>query len=149
MTAIDSLLQNAKQDDLSLVTSRESMREIERTPVEATKRDLESTYATFEVVEDDHVVLGSSLYTDKWTSISMPFVSDVVDKAVFEKIGKIGITGSDQRHLMYAIHNKCDVFLTSDRKDFIKGTRRRDIEDTFPQIKVRTPVELLTEIAHE
>ena len=79
----------------------------------------------------------------------MPLVSDVTDPDVFATLGEIGLTGSDPKHLMYAIHNKCDVFLTFDRRDFIERGRRAQIEASFPSIKVSTPEELLNEIHNQ
>ena len=142
MTALDWILENAQQHNLTLVTSRESIREIERTSDEQTRETLKSVYSRVKVVEDDHIVLGSSTYADQWTCITTPLVSDVVAKDVFDKLGTIRLKGSDQKHLMYAIHNKCDVFLTFDRNDFINRDRRAQIESSYTSIKVRTPKEL-------
>jgi predicted nucleic acid-binding protein len=149
MTALDSLLLSAERGTLALVTSRESIREIERTPVETTKMALKTIYARVEELKDDHVLLGISNYADRWTSFSAPLISDVTDPVVFAKLGKIGLTGSDQKHLMYAIHNKCDVFLTFDRRDFIERGRRPQIEASFLSIKVNTPEELRIEIINQ
>jgi predicted nucleic acid-binding protein len=149
MTALDSLLQLAKQGTLTLVTSRESVREIERTPHEATRAALKTSYARIEELKDDHVLLGISNYSDRWTSMSWPLISDITDPAVFAALGEIGLVGSDQKHLIYAIHNKCDVFLTFDRSDFIEGGRRAKIEASYPSIKIRTPEELRSDIDNQ
>jgi predicted nucleic acid-binding protein len=149
MTALYSLVQLAKEGTLTLVTSRESIREIGRTPIATTKAALMKHYVAIEELKDDHVLLSIGNYSDRWTSISWPIISDIVDQAVFAKLGEIELTGSDQKHLMYAIHNKCDVFLTFDRYDFIKGGRRAEIEASFPSIKIRTPGELRSDIDNQ
>lgn len=146
MRALDWLLLNAQQHGLVLITSRESIREIERTPDEKMREALKTVYAKVEVVQDDYVILGYSTYSDQWTCIAMPLVSDVVDQTVFDNLGHIGLRGSDQKHLMYTIHNKCDVFLACDRDDFIRRGRRAQIEAAYPSIKVRTPKALRSEI---
>lgn len=140
--ALDWLFDKAEQHNLQFTTSRESAREIGRT-LDAEQLDaLKVVYLKIKELKDDHVVLSVGGHGDRWTRVWMPFVSDVVDQSVFDKLGQIGLKGSDQKHLMYAIHNKCDVFLTLDRRDFIERSRRTKIEAAYPSIKVRTPAEL-------
>ena len=69
LAVLDSLVQLAEQGTFVLVTSRESIREIERTQVETIKTALKTIYARVEILKDDHVVLGFTNYSDRWTSI--------------------------------------------------------------------------------
>src|SRR5439155_14653236 len=46
-----------------------------------------------------------------------PMVTEIIDERLFSDLKKAGISDSDARHLMYAIHNKCDRFVTLDTRD--------------------------------
>ena len=42
-------------------------------------------------------------------------LTEYVDADLYEKFKKAGLEEADARHLMYAVHNKCDRFVTTDR----------------------------------
>ena len=57
-------------------------------------------------------------YGDQRTWISYPMVTEYVDSELFENLKKAGLKEADARHLMYAVHNKCDYFVTTDPRFF-------------------------------
>src|SRR6516162_2627363 len=51
-------------------------------------------------------------------------VTEVVDERLFSDLNKAGLLDGDARHLMYAIHNKCDRFVTLDTDDLLPKRSR-------------------------
>ena len=78
------------------------------------------------------------------------FVSDVVDQQVFERLISAGLKikptkrrqrESDALHLMYAVHQRSDWFVTLD-PDFLD--KRSVLEPLCRGVRIVTPVELET-----
>jgi predicted nucleic acid-binding protein len=73
-----------------------------------------------------------------------PMVSDIVDEALFADLKAMGLPNdSDARHLMYAVENKCDRFVTLD-PDFLD--RRDALHVRCPTIRIVRPSELAAEL---
>ncbi len=63
----------------------------------------------------DEKLLGMYTLTDQLGGFSTnPMVTEYVDAELFETLKKAGLNPADARHLMYAAHNKCDRFVTTD-----------------------------------
>jgi hypothetical protein len=75
--------------------------------------------------------------------VAYPFVSDIVDEALFSDLKKIGLRDADARHLMYASVNACVRFVTLD-PDFL--SRRAALEARCSNIKIVKPSELSAEL---
>jgi len=97
------------------------------------------------VVASDHKLLGfSHLYGPRGTMAVSPMVSDIVDEALFADLKAMGLRDdSDARHLMYAVENKCDRFVTLD-PDFLD--RRDALHVRCPTIRIVRPSELAAEL---
>jgi hypothetical protein len=126
------------------VTSRESWREQDRTRDSAKRAKLEEARCEVSVVATDHVVLGFSHHQDQYGGfIANPLVTDVVDEPLFADLKSIGLQDADARHLMYAVTNDCQRFLTLD-PDFID--RRSALRARCPSIQIVTLLELAEEL---
>jgi predicted nucleic acid-binding protein len=98
------------------VTSRESWREQSRTRDHGQREALRDGQDLVSVVQADHRVVGFSQLEDQYGGFfASPLVSDVVDQALYDALTAAGLASADARHLMYAVHNGCDVFLTTDK----------------------------------
>ncbi len=129
---------------LEVVTSRQSWREQDRTRSVRTREQLRSSREKTAVVSRDHMVLGSnSIDLGYWGFISSPLVTDIVDDAMFARLQSEGLKDGDARHLMYALCNGCDRFVTTD-PDFLD--RCSELEATYPGIRIVRPSELLKEM---
>ena len=62
---------------------------------------------------------------------------------LFENLKKAGLKEADARHLMYAVHNKCDRFVTTDR-DFLR--RRSQLTSLCGNTRIVRPSELAAEL---
>lgn len=145
MHSLDELTSGKYASKCDCVTSRWSLREIERTQDVTTKDRLKNAFHTHTILEYDNEVLGFHNQPDQYGGfISSPLVSDVIDEAVFSELRALGLTKGDPYHLMVAFANGCDRFLTTD-PDFIN--RRVDIELRLRSIKIVTPSELLAELS--
>jgi hypothetical protein len=104
---------------LKMVTSRESWREQERTKDPVKRATLEAARGKVSAVATDHVLLGFNHLTGPYGTIAVtPIITDIVDEALFADLKGIGLRDSDAKHLMYAVTNACDRFVTLDR-DFL------------------------------
>jgi len=129
---------------LKMVTSRESWREQERTKDPVKRATLEAARGEVLAVTTDHVLLGfSHLYGPYGTTAVSPMITDIVDEALFADLRSIGLCDSDARHLMYAVANTCDRFVTLD-PDFLD--RRTSLEARCRSLRIVTPSELAAEL---
>ncbi len=70
------------------------------------------------VVPNDHRLLGfQSLDQGRYGFISSPMISDIVDEDLFAKLIAAGLKDADAKHVMYAVANDCQVFVTLDGRD--------------------------------
>jgi hypothetical protein len=144
MAAVRQLDQQAANGKLEVLTARESWREQERTKDPAVRNALGQSRGDVPVVQDDHRVLGFSTLTAQYGGfIANPLVSDIVDETLFTELKKSGLKDADARHLMYAVCNQCDRFVTLD-PDFID--RRDDLETLSRGLRIVKPSELVTEL---
>jgi len=129
---------------LKMVTSRESWREQERTKDLAKRARLEAARGEVSAVSTDHVLLGFSHLTGPHgTTAVTPIITDIVDEALFADLKGIGLLDSDAKHLMYAVTNACDRFVTLD-PDFLD--RRAALGARCQSLRIVTPSELAAEL---
>jgi predicted nucleic acid-binding protein len=143
--ALDQLLRWNAAGQIILATSRQSPREMEQAPIQyqsALKKGLHA----LEIAKDDHIVLGSSTITDPYGGfITNPIVTDIVDQRLYDLLLATGLGADDAKHLMYAVHNGYERFLTWNRKDFLN--RKAKLEGLCPSIKIQKPSELVAELS--
>jgi hypothetical protein len=141
--ALDQLVEWAQKGRVTLGTSRQSLREMERAP--ARYRDnLKRGLANMPLAQDDHRVLGSFTVVDQYGGcIANPLVTDVVDEPLYSELLVAGLKPDDAKHFMYAAHNRFAWFLTCDAG--ILG-RSRNLEKLCPSIHVGRPSELVAEL---
>lgn len=145
MQALDELTSGKYADTCEWVTSRWSLREIERTSDKTLRERLKKAFHTYSVIEDDHKVLGFHNQSDQYGGfINSPLVTDIVDEKVFSELRALGLNKADPYHLMVALANGCDRFLTTD-PDFLNI--RSQIELSFQSIKIVVPSALLAELS--
>jgi predicted nucleic acid-binding protein len=129
---------------LKMVTSRESWREQGRTKDPAKRARLEAARAEVSVVATDHLLLGFNHLTGPLgTTANSPILTEIVDEALFADLKRIGLSDSDARHLMYAVTNNCDRFVTLDH-DFLD--RRGALEARCQSLRIVRPSELASEL---
>jgi hypothetical protein len=155
MGAVWCLRREEDKGMLALVTSRQSWREQARTRDAAVRKALEDSRGDVKVVHDDHCVLGFSNQADQYGGfIANPLVSDAVDETLFADLKKVIFPGlkvlkerdrSDVLHLVNAVCNHCDFFVTHDIKHFID--RRKDLESMCRGLRIVKPSELWAELS--
>jgi hypothetical protein len=139
--ALGLIQQHPKMIKLEIVTSRESWREQDRTRDTETREELRASRAQTPVVTQDHRVLGfNTIDLGDRGLIASPLVTDVLDEAMFRQLKGHGLKDADARHLMYALCNGCDRFITTD-PDF--PDRRSALEAIHYRIRIVTPSEML------
>jgi predicted nucleic acid-binding protein len=72
-------------------------------------------------------------------------LTEIVDERLLSDLKKAGISVGDARHLMYAIHNNCDRFVTLDTSDLLP--KRLDVVPLCRGTKIVTPSELARELS--
>jgi hypothetical protein len=98
------------------------------------------------MVTEDYKVLGMHNQMDRLGTVSVtPFVTEYVDVELFKSFMNAGLKDADARHLMYAVHNRCAWFVTTD-PHFTDIGRRAELEPLCRGLKIATPVELATEL---
>lgn len=127
---------------LELVTSKIIGTEIERYRGEG-RRNIEVVYRLLKKVPfvDDHKVLG--VYS-QWDWLGGGSTGALVeDHPTSSKLRQLGLDKTDAHHLMLAVSEGCDVFLTCDQRTILKW--RVEVEAQFP-IRLMRPSELVAEI---
>ena len=77
------------------------------------------------VVPNDHRLLGfQSQDQGRQGFISSPMISDIVDEDLFAKLIAAGLKDADAKHVMYAVANDCQVFVTLDGRDSCHDVQR-------------------------
>jgi predicted nucleic acid-binding protein len=144
MEALRDIERAASAGLLKMVTSRESWREQERTKDPVKRARLEAARSEVSAVATDHVVLGFSELSGPYGTIATnPIATDIVDEALFADLKSSGLDDSDARHLMYAVANACDRFVTLD-PDFLD--RRIALEARCQSLRILRPSELVAEL---
>ena len=139
MDAIDQLLEANRSDKLALGTSRQSPREIERAPSQHQAK-LKTGLSELDLAKDDHKVLGFHTQADQYGGcICTPLVTDIVDDPLYSDLLAAGLATDDAKHLMYAIHNGYQRFLTCDNGIL---SRRVGLEKRCPSIRIQMPSDL-------
>jgi hypothetical protein len=142
--ALDQLLHWHGAGQIILGTSRQSPREMERAPTQyqaGLKKGLEG----LDLAKNDHTVLGAFAIIDPYGGfISNPLVTDIVDKRLYSLLLATGLEAEDAKHLMDAVHNGYERFLTWNRKHFLN--RKAKLEGLCPSIKIQKPSELVAEL---
>jgi hypothetical protein len=127
---------------LRLVTSRESWREQDRATNPTVRTILEQARPEFPLVEDEKL-LGFNIQDDPLTFIASPMVTEYVNADLYANLKAAGLDDADARHLMYAVHNRCDRFVTTD-PHFL--SRRAGLAALCESTKIVTPSELAVEL---
>ena len=76
--------------------------------------------------------------------ISSPIISDIVDEDLFAKLIAAGLQDADAKHVMHAVANNCQVFVTLDTCDLLP--RRSAIEAVCPHLRIVKPTEFVAEL---
>jgi predicted nucleic acid-binding protein len=147
MSAVRALEKADRKGTIEIVTSRETHREQERTNDPMLRAQLVQSHGNTPVVPKDHTLLGIHNQMDRFGTVSTtPIITEIVDDAVFKNLTAAGLKNADARHLMYAAHNECDRFVTTD-PGFTD--RRPQLEKLCPGLKIVTPSELAAEVSIE
>ena len=142
--AVTELRRREIAGDISILTSRESVREQERTKDPDTRRKLIEGTAGYPKVPRDHEIMGAQLCPDRNGSfISNRAFTDIVDPVLFAAFTGLGLKPADARHLMYAEANKCERFVTTDPNFLLV---RDKLESHCSHARIRTPSDLVLEL---
>lgn len=135
-TAIIRIRSMAARAELMLVASEVHRREIDKVPGRH-RAPYQSALAAVPRVEfvEDHTLLGFNTVGDyRGGFITHPLIED---DPIARALWDLGVKRPDAHHLMIAIRNRCDVFLTCDGGIL---ARRDTIQPKFP-IRIAKPSE--------
>jgi hypothetical protein len=147
MAAVRQIELAAKSGKLTVVTSREAWREQVRTQDSPLRSSFEQSRPNVAVVRDDHRMLGSTPKYDNhgnWYGNS-PLLTEIVDESLFSGLKAAGLKEADARHYMYAVHNGCNRFLTTDCH-FLD--RQSQLLSLGRGIRVQPPSDLVLELGN-
>jgi hypothetical protein len=97
------------------------------------------------VVQADHRLLGfNNVDLGRYGFISSPIISDIVNEDLFAKLRAAGLEDADAKHVMYAVANRCQVFVTLDTRDILP--RRSAVEAVSLPMRILRPTELMAEL---
>jgi hypothetical protein len=146
MVVIPMLKAAVENGRLRLVTSRESHREQDRATDPNVRALLVRARPKVPLVAENEKLLGFNIQDEPFTFIASPMVTEYVDADMYEKLKKEGLTDGDARHLMYAVYNKCDRFVTTD-SGFL--SRRSGLAAFCRGTKIVRPSELAAELDNQ
>jgi hypothetical protein len=143
MAALRSLEKPIDDGRLEIVTSHESWREQERTKEPTIRALLKKARPDVPLVKENDKDLGMLRYDDGLGGYSSYGIrTEYVDAGLYETFKKAGLKDADARHLMYAVHNKCDRFVTTDPHFF---DRLPQLSPLCRNTKIVRPSELAAE----
>ena len=147
MTAVEHLYALHDAGTIKRVTSKMSGIEQARTTDLDKRAALAAKADLVSVVQNDHRLLGfGSLDYGSRGFIAYPLMDDIVDPPWFERLTKgAGLKDADAKHVMYAVANECQYFVTFDTRDLLP--KRSVIESICSQLKVMTPTEAVAALA--
>lgn len=138
--ALDSLMELADSDALCLQTSRLSLDEMETCSKPEKLKTARRFYRALEKGKfiEDHTLLGFHNQWDRTGGTSCPLIED---DPYSTELRRIGLDRTDAHHVMLAIRNGCDYFVTCDARSILKY--RAAVEAKYPTIKLVRPSELV------
>jgi predicted nucleic acid-binding protein len=145
MIALQKIDRSRTNGQVEIVTSRESWREQDRAKDKNLRSEFERDRPNVPIVADDHRLLGirAQYDGDGWFA-NCPILTEVVDDTLLADFKAAGLKDdADARHLMYAVHNGCDRFVTTD-PDFLD--RRPALEKSGRGLRIVKPSELAREL---
>ena len=147
MQAVERLYALHDASVIKRVTSKMSGIEQARTTDLQKRAALAANAHLVSVVQNDHRLLGfANLDYGARGFISYPLIDDIVDTALYEQLTKsAGLKAADAKHVMYAVANDCDYFVTLDTRDLLP--RRSAIELLCPKLKIMTPTEAVVTLS--
>jgi len=145
MAAVDRLEQLHAEERIKIVTSKWSRVEQERTKNPERRAAFAARANEVSMVQSDHKLLGfNSIDYGRRGFISYPLISDVVNDDLLARLKAASVEHDDAMHVMYAVENNCQVFVTLDDKDLLP--RRAAIEGFCSGIRILRPTELVEEL---
>ena len=98
----------------------------------------------FPVVPSDTKLLGINTIYYEGGFMSAPRLTGIVDEALHKTFRAAGLKERDAQHLMYAVHDGCERFVTTD-PHFLKS-RRPTLEASCKGLLIGQPSELVSEL---
>ena len=108
------------------------------------KSKLLAARGRFPVVPNDTKLLGSNRVDFGGVIMSTPGLTGIMDEALHKTFCGTGLEERDAQHLMYAVLDGCDRFVTADHH-FLKR-RRPILEASCRGLLIRQPSELVSEL---
>jgi len=146
MDAVRQIEAADQRGESGIVTSSETRREQDRTRDLTVRAQFEQDREKVPLVPLDHVLLITRAVYDNqgnWCG-NAPMLTEVVDKELFDALKSAGLEDADARHLMFAVHNGCDRFVTLD-PHFLD--RRVPLQALGRGILIQRPSELVAELS--
>jgi hypothetical protein len=143
MAAVERLLAAFADGKIDVETSRLTWDEQDGAKG-TIKSKLLATRDRFPVVSNDTKLSGSNRVDFGGVIMSTPGLSGIMDEALHKTFLAAGLKDRDAQHLMYAVLDGCDRFITADN-DFLKKPRRPTLEASCRGLLIRRPTELVSE----
>jgi predicted nucleic acid-binding protein len=144
MAASRELVERADRGELELVTSRLTWREQDRAKLVDVRDALKQARGDVAVVPEDSRILGFNYQDEPYTFIASPMLTNIVDEALFAALRGATLAEADAEHVMLAVHNGCDRFVTTDDKDLLP---KRDAAHPYCRgLLIVWPTELIAEL---
>jgi hypothetical protein len=142
--ALKKLLEMRAAGHLVLLRSEVNRVEISNTKNKEQRDKLEAAYMALDPVHKEENVSNFSLIPGPTGSFILNPASDL-DPAAYQDCRARGLSDRDTLHILRAVENACDVFLTRDVKTIIRP-HRDWLQQRFSGLKIRLPSELVAEL---
>jgi hypothetical protein len=144
--ALSALLQMQANDHLVLLRSQVQRAEVANTENKEQRDKLEADYMALAPVAKEENVSGFNYVPGPTGSFTSNPTSDL-DSLAYRDCKRHGIDDRDTLHILRAVENSCDVFLTLDKRTIMP--HRDWLEHRFPGLKIRFPSELAAELLRD
>ena len=143
MAAVEKLVAAFAEGKIDVETSRLAWDEQDGAKG-TVKSKLLAARGRFPVVPNDTKLLGSNRVYFGGVIMSTPGLTGIMDEALHKTFCFAGLEERDAQHLMYAVLDGCDRFVTADHH-FLKR-RRPILEASSRGLLIRRPSELVSEL---
>jgi hypothetical protein len=143
MAAIEKLVAAFADGKIDIETSRLAWDEQDGAK-ETIKSKLFAARGRLPVVPNDTKLLGVNTIYYEGVFRSASLMTGIMDEALHKTFRAVGLEERDAQHLMYAVFDGCDRFVTADHH-FLKS-RRSTLEAPCRGLLIRRPSELVLEL---
>jgi hypothetical protein len=144
MAAVRAIYTAKDAGKIEIITSDQTTREQDRWFNEVGRKMLKEARSKLQMIDDHRQLAGHAVYDQHSGSTAMVLGSSSLDQHLHNEFRGLRLSDDDAQHLVNAVHEGCDWFVTTDFNDF--RDRRVSLELHCRGLKIVWPTELVEKL---